>query len=106
MRTYTGTETVEGGYYLNTRDWKLEVVDAPNGVLPGDDGARYTRVPALAMLAVGPLMGMVFVMLLPFIGLWVVAEQTWRKLGPGLRATAREQTTVPPLAKPAAGLRR
>ena len=106
MRTYTGTETVKGGYYLNTRDWKLEVVDAPDGVLPGDAAARYTRVPTLAMLAVGPLMGMVFVMLLPFIGLWVVAERTFRKLGPGLRVTRDEKVAVPPLAKPAAGLRR
>jgi hypothetical protein len=106
MRTYTGTETVKGGYYLNTADWKLEVVAAPAGVLPGEGATRYTRVPTLAMLAVAPLMGMVFVILLPFIGLWVVAERTFRKLGPGLRVTRDETTVVPPLTKPAAGLRR
>ncbi len=105
MTTYTGTQTVKGGYYLNTRDWKLEVVNAPAGVLPGDEGAPYRRVPAPAMLVVAPLMGMVFVMLIPFFGLAVLGEQAWHKVGPHLHA-ARKPSVPAATLKTAAGPRR
>ena len=38
------------------------------GALAGDDGDRCLRVPALALLLLGPAMGFLFVIFLPFIG--------------------------------------
>jgi hypothetical protein len=75
MTTYRGKQTVKGGYFLNLRDWKLEVVEGHTGVLPGDADARYRRVPMFGMLLVAPLMGLLFVILLPFIGLAVIGER-------------------------------
>ena len=75
MATYTGNQTVKGGYFLNLRDWKLEVVEGDTGVLPGAEDIRYRRVPMLGMLVVAPLMGLLFVVLLPFIGLAVIGER-------------------------------
>ncbi len=90
MATYTGNETVKGGYYLNTGEWKLEVVERPEGVLPGDVAARFVRVPALLMLPLAPIMGLVFVVLIPFFGLAVLIEQGWHKAAPYVRAARRE----------------
>jgi hypothetical protein len=79
MKTFTGGQEVKGGYFFNRRDWKLEVVDGATGVLPGDEGATYYRVPMLALVALAPMMGLAFVMALPFIGLAVIAEQAGRQ---------------------------
>jgi hypothetical protein len=79
MRTYSGTETVKGGYYLNVREAKLEAVDGRAGTLPGEAHARYVRVPLLAMLLLAPLLGLLFVVVLPFLGLAVLVEQGWHK---------------------------
>jgi hypothetical protein len=98
MKTLIGGQTVEGGYFLNLRDWKLEVIEGATGVLPGDEGARYRRVPAAAMIVVAPVMGMAFVILLPFIGLAVIAEQVGRQLGRLFRAKRVEtKTTTTPV---------
>jgi hypothetical protein len=85
MTTYTGAQPVEGGYYLNTTEWKLEMVRGPGGALPGEATMRYYRVPLLGMLVVAPLMGLVFVVLMPFLGLAVMIEQGWRKALPHMR---------------------
>ena len=79
MATFKGAETVRGGYYLNVRDGKLEVVEGASGVLPGDDVTRYARIPVVAMLVLAPLMGLLFVLLVPFLGVAVLIEQIWAK---------------------------
>lgn len=99
MTTYTGSQTVKGGYYFNTRQWKLEVVEGSNGRLPGDEHARFVRVPTPALLVTAPLMGLVFVIALPFIGLAVIAQQavaTGRGAAAAGRARVRRWATVPP----------
>lgn len=97
MKTYTGGQTVNGGYFLNLRDWKLEVVEGEHGVLAGEAGARYYRVPVLAIIVLAPTMGLAFVVALPFIGLAVIAEQVGRnvaKLFGGRRVEAEAKTTT------------
>jgi hypothetical protein len=79
MATYKGTQMVKGGYYLDMRNMRLEVIEGAAGTLPGDDAVRYVRVPLLALLVVAPVLGLLFVVLLPFLGLAVVVEQLWRK---------------------------
>jgi hypothetical protein len=76
MKTYTGGEIVKGGYYFNLREWRLDVVEGRRGTLP--EHARYVRVPALLMLALAPIMGLLFVMFLPFIGLAVLIDHVGR----------------------------
>ena len=94
MKTYTGGQTVKGGYFLNLRDWKLEVLEGNTGLLPGDDQIRYRRVPMLAMIALAPMMGLMFVVLLPFIGLAVIGEQVVRKTRALAGAKAAEPAKV------------
>ena len=67
MTTYTGTQTVEAGLYLNTTTFDVATMDA-NGTLPGTAQETYRRIPMLLMLAAAPLLGLAFVMFLPLIG--------------------------------------
>ena len=86
MTTYTGNDMVKGGYYLNVRDWKVEAIDGAVGALPAVEGARYVRVPLLAMLALAPLFGLGFVVVLPFLGLVVLGEEAWGKAAAAVAA--------------------
>jgi hypothetical protein len=49
-------------------------------VLPGTEQEAYLRVPAVAMLVVGPLLGLAFVIFLPLIGFVMVAWIAGRAL--------------------------
>ncbi len=68
MAKYTGGMKVGGGYYWNTSNWEVEVVSAEGGRLKAMDGARYVKVPFLALFAIVPLLGALFLMFLPLIG--------------------------------------
>lgn len=67
MTTYTGRQTVKAGIYLNTKTYSIETLNQ-FGELPGTDVDTYRHIPMLAMLAAAPLLGLAFVMFLPFIG--------------------------------------
>jgi hypothetical protein len=73
MKTYTGTQEVDPGLYFNVKRFSLKSVD-DRGPLPGTTADEYRRVPMLAVLACAPLIGLVYVIFLPFIGFAMV---TW-----------------------------
>ena len=68
MFSYTGGDTVKGGFYWNRGTWHLENLEGKTGTLPGDGETRYLWVPTLLMLVLAPVMGGLFVVFLPFIG--------------------------------------
>ncbi len=68
----TAGATVKGGFYLNRDAWDLIAVSGKQGVLPGSEGQRYTRVPVWAVLCLAPVLGGLFVVFLPFIGFALV----------------------------------
>ena len=72
MKRYKGTEKVEPGLYFNLRQLSFKSMD-DEGPLPGKREDIYRRVPTLALLVVGPLLGLVYVIFLPFIGFAMVA---------------------------------
>lgn len=67
MTTYTGTQDVQPGFYLNTKKFSVTTLDR-QGPLPGTPDDTYRRVPLLLMLAASPLVGLMYVIFLPFIG--------------------------------------
>ena len=72
MRHYRGTEKVEPGLYFNLRQLAFKSID-DEGPLPGTKDDVYRRVPMLALLVVGPFLGLAYVIFLPFIGFAMVA---------------------------------
>lgn len=63
-----GGTAAKNGFYWNLGKWEMTMVPKQGGILPGDAGQRYVKVPVLALLVIAPLMGAVYAMFLPFIG--------------------------------------
>jgi hypothetical protein len=96
MKRYSGSETVEPGLYFNLRQLSFKSVET-TGKLPGTAKDVYRRVPVLAMLLVGPVMGLAFVVFLPFIGFamagWLLFTKASR-LGRPMRTPIRPAPTL------------
>jgi hypothetical protein len=79
MKRYYAGEVVKRGIYLNLKQKDLVTIE--NGLLPGENDDPYVNIPPLAMIAVGPLMGLIYVMFLPFISfamvLGLLANKAW-----------------------------
>lgn len=93
MTTYTGTQNVDPGLYWARKPLRLTSVDT-RGPLPGTEARTWYRVPMLLMLALAPLLGLAFVVFLPFIAFVIVfrvvgeavAERTKALAARGARA--------------------
>ncbi len=73
MAHKTGGTMVKAGFYWNPKRWEIVTIQDPGGILPGTSTDRYFHLPGLAMLLLAPLMGGLFVVLLPLIGFaWVL----------------------------------
>jgi len=92
MRRYRGNATVDPGLYFNFRRLSFKSVQE-RGRLPGREEDVYHRVPTLALLFVGPVLGLVFVIFLPFIGFvmvgWLLAEKAGYLVVEATRAGVR-----------------
>jgi hypothetical protein len=78
---YHGGEQVRFGFYWNMTEWEVQIVPREGGVLKGVPSARYMRMPLLLLLVVAPLMGAVYAMFLPFIGIAVFVHHMLGRLG-------------------------
>jgi hypothetical protein len=97
MAKYTGGEKVGGGYYWNTRTWEVEVVGEEGGRLGDPNGARYLKVHFLALFAIVPILGALFLMFLPFIGFALIAYAIAKKIAGAVgRSTTELAATVQP----------
>jgi hypothetical protein len=83
--TLTGGQKAEAGIYWNKGSWDLVTLSGKGGVLPGAGTQEYVRIPAVAMLAVAPLMGASYVVFLPFIGFAMFADFLGKKAGAGMK---------------------
>ena len=97
MTTRTAGETAKAGFYFNLRTWEMDL-HRKDGALPGGEHDRYTRIPTVALLVLGPVMGFLFVIFLPFIGFALFAREigyravTW--FGRKHRVTAKAARTT------------
>jgi hypothetical protein len=82
---FTAGSMVKGGFYLNRDRWDLVAVSGKEGTLPGAEGQRYRRIPALAVVLLAPILGALFVIFMPFIGFVMVGQYLGRALLKGAR---------------------
>jgi hypothetical protein len=80
-----GGETVKAGFYWHADGWEIVPVSGEGGVLPGTAEDRYVRLPALGMLLLAPVMGGLFVVFLPLIGIALLLAHLARLGGRGAR---------------------
>ena len=90
MRKHEGGEKVPGGFYWKQNNWEIEVVKGNEGTLPGKTDTTYVRIPTLAMLLGAPVMGGLFVIVLPFLGFAMLASHLGKKAVAGVKEAADE----------------
>jgi hypothetical protein len=82
-----GGKSVKAGTYWNMENGeRVEMVMA--GVLPGSRKAMYVKAPGAAILAAGPVLGLIFAVFLPLIGIVMTLAMIGRKLAEGLTNAA------------------
>ncbi|MCL5962696.1 MAG: hypothetical protein M1358_25865 [Chloroflexi bacterium] len=94
---YKANEGVGGGTYLNLKQGDFINIEEEGGILPGTADVTYVKVPAPAMLVLGPILGLMFVIFLPMAVPLVLMAMLAKKLGlkvEGAREAAM-QMTVP-----------
>lgn len=68
MARYHGSGRVKAGFYWSPSRWEIITVPKGGGTLPGGEELNYFRLPISLILLLGPLMGALYVIFLPFIG--------------------------------------
>jgi hypothetical protein len=75
MARKSGGTKVKAGYYWRASQWEIVTISGRDGgVLPGGHDEVFYGIPILAMLALAPIMGALFVMFLPFIGFAILLQ--------------------------------
>lgn len=86
MLTYGG-QNVQTGTYWNLANGNRVQMEQ-DGVLPGNRESRYIKAPAAVMIMAAPLIGLVFAVFLPFIGIVMTLSLVTKKLGQGVASAA------------------
>ncbi len=82
-----GGHKVAAGTYWNMMNG--ERIDmTQEGVLPGDAHTTYVKAPSGVMLAAGPVLGLIFAVFLPFIGIAMAVGLAGKKIVEGLAGAA------------------
>jgi hypothetical protein len=95
MTTKRAGEAAKVGFYFNTRTWEMDLHRKDGDALPGTTGDRYVRIPAAALLFLGPVMGFFFVIFLPFIGFALVVRELGHRVAGWFGKKAPAETTRP-----------
>jgi hypothetical protein len=82
-----GGHTVKAGTYWNMANGS-KVQMEQEGVLPGSGTTRYIKAPVAVMLMAAPVIGLVFAVFLPFIGIVMTLSLIGKKLVDGVASAA------------------
>jgi len=92
MLTHRGGHKVQKGTYWSVaRGERVDITD--EGILPGDRSTLYVRMSTAAVLLVGPVMGLLYAVFLPFIGIAMTLKLIGKKLTTGLVHAAVKSAT-------------
>ena len=89
MKRYTGNQDVKRGIYLSLKRRDFVTIESESDRLPGASDERYVKIPPVAMIALGPIMGLMYVIFLPFISFAMVLGLVAHKAFLGLRLVER-----------------
>ncbi len=89
MTKYYGGHKVKPGMYLNLRNGELVEPFGTDLVLPGTDITRYVKVPMAIAVVGGPLVGLVFIIFVPAVGIMGTVGFLIFKAGRALQTLGR-----------------
>jgi len=84
IRKYSGGTFAPCGTYVNTKGWEFHGVPREGDYLEGE-GVTYYRVPLLAVMVLGPLAGLAFILFLPVAVPAVLVYAVARRLALSVR---------------------
>ncbi len=88
MLKHNGGDRVGKGTYWNLGNGeRIDIKD--EGILPGDAGKTFYKMPAAAVLVAAPVLGLLYAAFLPFIGIAMVVKLVAQKLGGGAMETVQ-----------------
>jgi hypothetical protein len=97
MASHAGGTRVKGGYYWQSGTWNVQLVPPEGATLRGESTDRYVKVPFPVLLAAAPVVGGLFVVLLPVAGFGVLAYGVAKRIASGAsRGAAELASTVRP----------
>jgi len=82
-----GGHTVQAGTYWNLSNGSRVQMEQ-EGVLPGSGTTRYIKAPVAVMLMAAPVIGLVFAVFLPLIGIVMTLSMVGKKLVQGTESAA------------------
>ena len=82
-----GGHKVAAGTYWNLANGNRVNMEQ-EGMLPGDGKTRYIKAPVAVMLMAAPVIGLVFAVFLPFIGIAMTLSLIGKKLVDGVASAA------------------
>ena len=98
MRRNYGSDWVKAGYYFSPSQWKIATIAREGGELPGEVGVRYIRIPVPLLMIAAPIMGALYVVVLPVIGigaiLWLGSERVLARVRAGRTQTVAQGKEV------------
>jgi len=77
-----GSRVGKGTYWNLTNGERIDIRD--EGILPGDAKKAYYRMPAAAIIVAGPVLGLMYALFLPFIGIAMLVKLVGQKAGAGV----------------------
>jgi hypothetical protein len=81
-----GGQFTEKGVYISLRTGEFIMVPKEGRELPGEAKVKYVKVPLAAAVILGPIIGLSYVIFLPFIGLLALGWMIGRLAGRGVHA--------------------
>jgi hypothetical protein len=79
MFKFKGGQKAGKGTYWNVTDGnRVDIAD--EGILPGGSDVSYTRFPPGVVLLAGPLIGLFYVIAMPFMAVGTIAALAFRKI--------------------------
>jgi len=87
-----GGQMVDKGTYWDLRNGsRIDIQE--QGVLPGSEETTYFKIASFVMLMVGPIIGLLYIILLPFIGIATVAALAGKTLFRGVNSLAAKSVS-------------
>ena len=83
MLKYSGGDRVGKGTYWNLTNGERVDINS-EGTLPGDVKKTYYSMPAAAIIVAGPVLGLMYAVFLPFIGIAMLVKLVAQKAGGGV----------------------
>lgn len=72
MIRYHGNDWVKAGFYWSPSRWEMVTVPKGGGRLAGETEVTYIRLPLPLVVILGPALGALYVIFLPFVGFALV----------------------------------